>query len=116
MVKFVASVVAGIIATVLGGLILNYVNNSQQVAPPATAPSSAPAVDFSDLIPKQPHSARPGVVLDAPGSSAPPIRVQTPRQQKGFLTYSEAEQACNKGDRIWKFEHGPDAGRYFCFP
>jgi hypothetical protein len=40
MVKFVASVVAGIIATVSGGLILNYVTNSQQVAPPVTAPSS----------------------------------------------------------------------------
>jgi hypothetical protein len=132
MVKFVASVVAGMIATVLGGLILNHLTNLQGQQPHVTAPIPAPAVrdvDFSDLVPNRGAAASqdvpwaqtespalpPGFVLDEPASSLPSPRLQTTRQQQGFLTYGEAEQGCDKGARIYKFEYGPSAGRYFCF-
>jgi hypothetical protein len=46
MVKFVASVIAGVIATVLGGLILNHLTNSQP-GPSPTATPQQPFITYS---------------------------------------------------------------------
>ena len=96
MSKFVASVIAGVIATVLGGLVLNYLSSpgGQQTPSPIAAPSpKAPVDDW--VVPPEPHN----------------LLIQ------GHLTRREAAQNCEKGalGRIDKFEHGPSAGRYFCY-
>jgi hypothetical protein len=117
MAKFVASVIAGLIATVLGGLILHQLTSQQgqQRAPHVTAP---PDIDFSAPAQvRQPGAAGlpplpPGFVLDKPETSPAASTVWTERQKEGFLTYGEAERGCGEGARIWKFEHD---GRWFCF-
>jgi hypothetical protein len=92
MSKFVASVIAGLIATVLGGLILHHLTNSQgqQTVPHVAAPiPDPPDIDFTAPLP--------------------------PKEARWFATYAEAEHTCGKG----KFSrspdyYGPNAGRYFC--
>jgi hypothetical protein len=93
MTKFVLAVLAGIVATVVGGLTLNYISSLQQTPSPVTVPTSATPVDLPDLTPPQPYNP----------------------YKDGYLSRGEAEQNCDKRAFIYKFEHGPYAGRYFCF-
>jgi hypothetical protein len=90
MTKFVASVIAGIVATVLGGLILNQLTSpqDQQRAPHVTAPvSEPPDIDFTAPAP--------------------------PKDAKWFSTYADAERACGKG-KVWQLDNPTNAWRYFC--
>jgi hypothetical protein len=92
MDKFVASVVAGVIATVLGGLILNHLNNpqGQKTVPHVTAP-----------LPE-------GFVRDQPEPPAP----AAPQRPAWFTTYAEAEYVCGK-DRVLQMYTAPN-DRYVC--
>lgn len=91
MTKFVASVIAGLIATVLGGLILHHLTNSQgqKAVPHVAAPTpDPPDIDFTAPSP--------------------------PKDARWFATYAEAERTCGSGN-FWRSpDHGPNAGRYFC--
>ena len=89
MIKFVASVIAGAVATVLGGLVLNYLTNpqAQQVTPHTEIPRTS--------------SARIGIP-DVPW-------------QVVFPTYEEARRACGSGGKVWLIDDEPNfTGRYLC--
>ena len=87
MAKFIASVTAGMIATVLGGLVLNYLANPkvQQVVPHSEIPRTSSA------------------------------RIGRPPWQVVFPTYEEAKRACASGEKVWLIDDEPNfAGRYLC--